>query len=355
MPNSLFYWSMPQSTTQPKIPSMNTMIGRSLETQKNLTTLRFGLCRCSIFVATAVFLSLSTLTQAANFTWTAGGSDRSWDTVGNWNSTPTFSSANNFVFYSSSTRTDPTFIATNKTIGTLIYNSSADNDTGIRLTSSLTGSTARNLTFSGIQVASGAAGNHTIGVDGYGSLIIGNSVTTAVIEHNGTGNLTIAAPLAQASGASRSIQKTGSGTLVLTAANTYTGDTIVSSGRLDLTSTSSSLFVISDGNESNSILGSGTVNLNGLFRLDISGLTETTGIWNLVNVTSLNETFDPVTFGLAFVGGASFSNAGGGIYTSGGWTFDSTTGNLNLVPEPSIFALAFIGVSALLIIKRRRA
>lgn len=136
--------------------------------------------------------------------------------------------------------------------------------------------------------------------------------------------------------------------------NTYTGDTTVSAGSLFLMAGSEQRFVIEDGNESNQLLGTGVLDLNGTLRLDISGLTATSGTWNLVDTASLTETYGG-SFGVAFVGGPAFVNAGSGNYTSGDWIFNTTTGNLTLVPEPGAIGLLGLGGALIGLMGRRRA
>lgn len=151
--------------------------------------------------------------------------------------------------------------------------------------------------------------------------------------------------------------------VVFQGVNTYTGNTTIFGsgsanrmGWLQLDSTSETLFKLQNANVTNSILSGssslanqGRVELNGLLRIDTSNLTATSGTWNLVDVAGLNESFGG-SFGLAFVGGPAFTNAGSGTYTSGSganqWTFSTATGDIVLVPEPSSIALAGIGIAA---------
>jgi hypothetical protein len=153
-----------------------------------------------------------------------------------------------------------------------------------------------------------------------------------------------------------SVTTGGVGNTRLTAANTYTGNTTVGAGtNLSLTSTSEIRFTLQNANASNQVLGSGTANFAGLFRLDISGFTGATGSWNLVNVATLTETFDAATFNLAFVGGPTFTNEGGGLYTSGDWSFSTGTGVLTVVPEPSTWILITCGLLFVTIFRRRHS
>jgi autotransporter-associated beta strand protein len=150
--------------------------------------------------------------------------------------------------------------------------------------------------------------------------------------------------------------------LRLEGVNTYTGDTTVSAGVLNLASSGELRFDLQDGGVSNRILGSGTLLLDGLLRLDDSAVTDPMVTWNLVDVGSLSETFGG-TFGLGLVGGPSFNNDGGGLYSLinglDTWNFDSSTGDLTLlttasVPEPATFILATLGLLSLGMIRRRR-
>jgi fibronectin-binding autotransporter adhesin len=150
------------------------------------------------------------------------------------------------------------------------------------------------------------------------------------------------------------IEKTGAGTVALGGDNTYVGNTTVTAGTLLLTSTGEMRFRIQDGNVSNSILGSGTVDLDGVLRLDITGLTNATGTWTLVDTSTLTESYGD-NFGLAFVGGPSFTNNNDGTYTSGNYTFTESTGQLVLVPEPSASLLLIGSLTSLVVFRRRRS
>jgi autotransporter-associated beta strand protein len=175
------------------------------------------------------------------------------------------------------------------------------------------------------------------------------NMTNALI-HVGTGTGTATIDSVIGPNVTEVIQNSGTSSLILGGVNTYIGDTTVTAGTLQLTSAGELRFRLQNGNVSNGILGSGSVSLDGLFRLDGSALSATSGVWNLVDVDNLTETFGS-TFGLRLLGeDESFNDDGDGEYSysnsAGNWSFSEATGQLVLVPEPGAFALAGIGVAA---------
>ena len=123
------------------------------------------------------------------------------------------------------------------------------------------------------------------------------------------------------------------GTLTLTGINTYTGDTNVAGGTLNLAAGSGLKFLIAN-TSSNRIRGSGVVNLSGAFTIDTSAVTVLSGSWSLVDNATLTESF-----------GASFSIVGAGWSQSAGvwtlvdgtktWSFSVATGILAMVDTGS--------------------
>jgi autotransporter-associated beta strand protein len=146
-----------------------------------------------------------------------------------------------------------------------------------------------------------------------------------------------------------------SGVLTLSGANTFTGDAVVAKGSLSLTQTGQLLFNLQNAGLSNRIRGAGAVELAGKLMIDPAAVTDGSGIWNLVDVATLNEIFRP-SFGVQFVGGPSFTNQGAGLYTSGRWTFTTADGNLTLspIPEPTGAVLSSFALFAVALVAYHR-
>lgn len=131
------------------------------------------------------------------------------------------------------------------------------------------------------------------------------------------------------------LTKAGLGTVTLGGANTYTGDTYVTSGTLVLADDAQMKFVIGSSGVNNTVTGTGILNLNGDFVFDLTAAGVTIGdSWTIVNVGSLTETY-----------GASFSVVGftenSGVWTAGNYQFSELTGVLSVVPEPGSLGLVF--------------
>jgi fibronectin-binding autotransporter adhesin len=135
------------------------------------------------------------------------------------------------------------------------------------------------------------------------------------------------------SGYATNLIKDGDGTLALTKSNTYTGNTTVNAGTLELADNAQLKFIIgaTDG-VNNALTGAGTATLNGDFVIDTTlAASLTSGTWVLEDVTTLTGG----AYGSSFTV-VDFVNAGGDMWTkdAGGgktWTFDEGTGTLTLV------------------------
>lgn len=146
-----------------------------------------------------------------------------------------------------------------------------------------------------------------------------------------------------------SLIKAGTGTLLLSGANTFTGDMEVNDGTLTLQSAGMLTFKIGASGINNGISGAGTINLDGQFVFDLSG-TSGAGTWGIVDVGSLTETFGS-TFA---VQGFTETAPSSGIWTMGGYTFEEATGILSAVPEPSTWALLAFSLTTVMVLRRRR-
>ncbi len=137
---------------------------------------------------------------------------------------------------------------------------------------------------------------------------------------------------------------TSANKLILSGANTYTGDTIIgqSSGKvsLELASTGSLVFKIGAAGVGTKIIGSytqdtGTVALNGTFHIDVSEAEMVhNNQWLLVDATKLNESYG-ATFNVA----APFAKTAAGVWkyedaSLNIWTFTEADGKL-LFQEPA--------------------
>jgi autotransporter-associated beta strand protein len=150
-------------------------------------------------------------------------------------------------------------------------------------------------------------------------------VTTTVMQIDG---------IISETGGARSLTKLGAGILVLTNANTYTGNTNVAAGGLILAQGAQLKFVIGAGSGSNNrISGDGILSLDGNFNIDTSAADATSlthGTWLLENVASFSG-----AYGTTFTVVSPFADAGNDTWTKTVgdkvWTFDETTGTLTLV------------------------
>lgn len=148
------------------------------------------------------------------------------------------------------------------------------------------------------------------------------------------------------------IEKTGDERLNLRGVNTYTGNTTVSVGTLILEENAGLTFDIGANGVNTAILGTGTIQLDGIFYFNLTGADSTYGnSWDIVSVGTLSETFG-ATFGVdGFTGSSGTWTKVDGLNT---WTFEESTGMLNVVPEPGTLALAAMGLGAILLRLRRR-
>jgi autotransporter-associated beta strand protein len=172
----------------------------------------------------------------------------------------------------------------------------------------------------------------------------------------GAVNVAINQPLLEdATSIGGGLSKVGAGTLTLNKVNTYTGDTVVSAGTLELADNAGLKFVIGASGVNNSIEGTGTALLDGDFTFDLVGASTTLGSsWLVVNNATLSETFGG-TFSVA-----GFSPLGLDLWTSPidantQYVFSETTGTLAVAAIPEPTSLALLGLTAGALIRRRRS
>ena len=167
----------------------------------------------------------------------AGTGNETWQHPANWvsNSTPAFDSGLDAVFNAVGAGNLTNCLGNDRTIRSLNFNAEADRNVAILLAERIN-SPATNLvlTFDGFlgaatnSVASGAAGNFTIGVGGLGSVALAGHL---LINHNGAGALAFERPIAE-SVPGRGITKNGTGTLILRSPNSFTGTVTLNAGKL---------------------------------------------------------------------------------------------------------------------------
>ena len=159
-------------------------------------------------------------------------------------------------------------------------------------------------------------------------------------------------------GGAGALTKDGSGTLTLSGANTYSGDTTVESGTLQLGSAGSLTFLIGSSGVNNAICddadADATLYLDGSFDFDLSGAGTTLGdSWEIVDIDSF---FNSDIFGSTF-SVTDFANIGTGLweasYAGTSYEFSQTSGLLRVVPEPATFTLLALLLFSLLAGRRR--
>ena len=162
--------------------------------------------------------------------------------------------------------------------------------------------------------------------------VAGGSPTLTVGNNDATSTF---AGVIKNTGGRLTLVKIGAGTLTLSGANTYTGNTVANAGTLVLAAGAQLKFVLgTTSGVNNSLTGAGTVTLNGSFVIDTSAADALpSGTWTLENVTSLTGAYGS-TFSVV-----GFTNAGGYKWTKVDgtkfYTFDETTGILTLAsPDP---------------------
>ena len=211
-------------------------------------------------------------------------------------------------------------------------------------TSTYTGTTSVNggvLSANSSAALGDGSATNTLILNG-GSLLAGGAITSPSTRGVSlTANSTVdtaanAVSIAGVVSGSSGLTKSGTGTLTLSGANTYTGNTVVNAGTLELTSTSQQAFTIGANGVNTSISGTGTVTIDGTFNLNLAGADITTGnSWTLVNASTLTESFT-TNFNIpGFTQAADVWTMVDGTKT---WTFTESTGVLSLTVSSGAYA-----------------
>jgi autotransporter-associated beta strand protein len=124
------------------------------------------------------------------------------------------------------------------------------------------------------------------------------------------------------------LEKAGANTLILSGSNSFSGDTSVSAGTLELATNGSLRFVIGGSGTNNALTGTGTALLNGAFNIDLtSAATNTNASWTIVQNTLAT------TYGTNFI--VSGFNGAGGVWTNStngvDYIFTQSSGVLTVV------------------------
>jgi fibronectin-binding autotransporter adhesin len=144
------------------------------------------------------------------------------------------------------------------------------------------------------------------------------------------------------------VEKTGVGVLHFSGTNnTFAGNVLVSDGLFSIAQNFQMIFGLQNSGASNRITGTAAASLDGIFKIDPTALSDMTGVWNLVDVANLNETFAS-GLKLQLSNGAQFTKFGD-IYRMGRWSFSTVTGDLTLAETPEPATLGMGAMAALLV------
>jgi len=192
----------------------------------------------SFFLGSTLLLFINT-THAASVEWDGGGNNNSWGTADNWNpdGVPTFDKTLDITFINNTRLGN--FLAADRTIRSLTFDSTSTAIATIRLTTTGDGTTGVTLTMGGVDeptfmTNNAASGHKRIGnASGpvYGSIVLGNNLT---VNNNVAGsNVEFFAPISGNFG----ITKNGpSSTVFHNSGNSFTGGLTINEGNVAMTS-----------------------------------------------------------------------------------------------------------------------
>ena len=134
------------------------------------------------------------------------------------------------------------------------------------------------------------------------------------------------------------INKTGDGELILSALNTYTGDTIVNAGSVTLAATGQLTFRPTANGTINKIKGLGSASLNGMIDFDLSAANTTSGnAWKIVDdtpSTGLTSNTIGATFSVVGFDDTDADDVWIKVVGAYQWTFTEATRELTVMPAP---------------------
>jgi fibronectin-binding autotransporter adhesin len=176
--------------------------------------------------------------------------------------------------------------------------------------------------------------SETIGaLTGSGNVFGGDAAGTSALTVGGGDRSGDFSGVLQNQSSTLRLTKIGTGTQTLSGANTYTGDTVINAGTLELAATGRLRFRITN-TSNNTLSGAGTATLNGEFAIDTTAVTTGTGPWLIENVTTLTGAYGS-TFKVVNTDGSPWTDAGNDKWTKPAtagkvWIFNETTGSLTL-------------------------
>jgi autotransporter-associated beta strand protein len=172
-----------------------------------------------------------------------------------------------------------------------------------------------------------------------GELAINDGVT-ATLDTNGN-DVTLGTPITVESARSAGLIKNGAGTLTLAAAQTYIGNTTVSSGTLVIGSGGSLRFRPTSNGNSNLLSGSGThLSIDGAIHIELDGAeVANENSWSLIDVGSFAGP-SPFQSGFHVTSNlGDFEETSAGVWTkpdgANTWTFSESTGVLSVAVTAS--------------------
>lgn len=279
--------------------------------------------------------------------WTGLGPNGSWANAGNWGGViPRFDASLDVVFHQTGAAKLKSFIGNHRQVGTLTFNENVHSPVEVWLSSGTPGDSGFVLVFSAsdprISVKEGATGDivfkpRTATDSGTVRMNEGDLMIT----HHGSGNLVFDCRLTQHR-KSVGVTKTGSGTVHLNAANTFTGATIIQSGGLVLGPAGSLAgtqlgFGVTDtgagwlGIENPAFSFSGTLDL-AIASVQADGTT-----WQLFKGSAFHANMINPTAITSDMEGLVFTKKGTEWEASDGnnsWRFNSSTGELSVMITP---------------------